>query len=193
MSNSFEFLPADHKRIRFPAKSLMLFIGISVFFVFSIFLTNFWRASLRLENEKAKKHVRAMAQKYFSDARKMLVKKNEILNLGKTIQKHNQKIGSPRSAWTQFFNLLEEVLPKDATILSLKNSNDSSSVFLSTDRNFNLIISVSDIQQANSLYNSISTNRAFESLSFNPVAEAESAESARVKINLSFRFNENNV
>lgn len=189
MSNSFEFLQPQQKRIRSPRISLIIFLGSALIFSFLLVFTRIYTQSLQKEYDRASNQAKSESMRFVDQARSLLPDSMKISDLQVLSEEHNNAIGGARSAWTSFFNALEEVLPKTAAIISIKKPGSEEKSFAADERLFRLAVAVPDMETANSLYMKISENKAFESLSFNPSNNQNST--LFILVEISFRFNEN--
>ncbi|MGM0600548.1 MAG: hypothetical protein ACQETH_12120 [Candidatus Rifleibacteriota bacterium] len=188
MSTSFEFLPEENYQIKFPLSSLLIFIGSAVLFFLILNFMNFYIEGLQQEYNEAAARVEKQASGFIARAEKLLPEMEQIQNLEQQIERHNSAIGGERSVWTKLFNKLEDVLPEEAIISSIKNDKNQATEFAAEDRTFKLLLKTPDMQFANLLYMNISEDSAFESVSFKPSAEKTPVSDA-VVIELSFKFN----
>lgn len=188
MSTSFEFLSTEEVRIRTPRISVIVFLSMTLLFGLTVFLTRIYTEQLQLDFKEASQRVDQEAMKFIEEARTMLPAQMVVEDLRVITDEHNNSIGGKRSAWTKFFNALEEVLPANSFVSSIKNASSGKSSFAAENRHFSLIISVPDMETANALYMKISNHKAFDSLSFSPSAAAELNGS--ISIEIAFRFRE---
>lgn len=189
MSNSFDFLPREELRIRNPRLSLIVFLGSALVFSFLLVFTRLYSQQLQKEFEQLSVKANSESLRFVEEARQMLPQNLVIDDLKVLSEEHNNAIGGPRSAWTKLFNALEETLPKTAAIISIQNQSAEQKVFAAEDRQFRISVAVPDMETANAFYMKISANKAFDSLSFNPSRNQNSA--SFILIEISFRFNEN--
>lgn len=190
MTNSFEFLPADGRRIRAPKISLAIFlVTVAVFFI-GVFSLHSYSASLEKAYHDASARVENQTMVFISHAAKLMPDESAIRKLAENTQRHNMEIGEIPSTWTRFFNALDEALPENSVILSIENPKTGNMSFAATDRQFKVRIALTNIDAANAIYMKLATIPSIESLSFTPRGEVRRNGRQSLNVDLEFTFNE---
>ena len=190
MTNSFEFFPADARKIRIPKVSLIIFLITAVVFFIGVFALRSYSASLEMAHREASARVENETMGFISRAAQLMPDAAVISNLAEKTRLHNMEMGEKTSIWTRLFNTLDAVLPENSVILAIENPVSGKMSFASADRQFKIRIALTSIDAANAIYMKLAALPAIESLSFTPRGEKQHQGRQSVNVDLEFTFNE---
>ncbi|EKD82545.1 MAG: hypothetical protein ACD_39C01222G0003 [uncultured bacterium] len=190
MTNSFEFLPADQRKIRLPKVSLALFLVSSLIFIISALVLYSYSANLEKTYVSASTRVENETLSFIMRAMQLMPDANAVKDIAAKTQRHNLAMGGITSVWTKLFNALDAVLPEDSAILAIENPLTGKMSFAATDRQFKIRIALTGIEAANDIYAKLAAMQAIESLSFTPRSEIKNQGKQSLNVDLEFKFNE---
>ncbi|MBU1109506.1 MAG: hypothetical protein KKB51_22685 [Candidatus Riflebacteria bacterium] len=190
MTNSFEFLPADDRRIRTPKISLAIFLLTASAFFVGTFALHSYSVGLEKAYHEASGRVEKETIGFISHAAQLLPNVAAINDLKEKTQYHNLEMGDKTSVWTKLFNALDAVMPEDSVILAIENPKTGKMSFAATDRQFKIRIALTSIDAANAIYMKLAAIPAIESLNFTPRVEKQHQPQQSLNVDLEFTFNE---
>ncbi|OGK06489.1 MAG: hypothetical protein A2W80_10530 [Candidatus Riflebacteria bacterium GWC2_50_8] len=190
MTNSFEFLPADRRKIRMPKVSLLLFLTTAIVFVISTVSLHKYSSNLEKAYQDASTRVENEAISFIKRALQLMPDPSSVDDIAVKTTRHNLEMGELTSVWTKLFNTLDAVLPEDSAIQLIENPQTGKMMFSAADRHFRIRVALSGTEAANDIYARLAALQAIESLSFTPRSEMKNTVTKGLSVDLEFRFNE---
>ncbi|HAE40502.1 MAG TPA: hypothetical protein DCG57_17990 [Candidatus Riflebacteria bacterium] len=190
MTTSYEFLPAEDRKIRTPRISLALFLVSAVAFIVSAVVMSSYSKTLEFSYQAASARVENEAMSFISRARDLMPNPAKISDIAAQTSRHNLEMGESTSVWTRLFNTLDAVMPEDSAIQIIENPKTGKMIFAAADRRFKIRIVLAGPEAANDVYARLAALQAIESLSFTPRGEMRAATRQGLAVDLEFTFNE---